>query len=145
MKDFLTLENQLCFAVYETNSLFQKLYNSALQPFEITYSQYLLLLVLWEDDGQTVKQLGNRLNLGTGTLTPMIKRLENNGWIVKGKNPHDEREVLIFLSERGRENQGEITASIAQQIQACHIDVDMYLTLMKELKQLQEKLRDPLE
>ena len=144
MKDFLTLENQLCFALYETNSLFQKLYNQALQPFQITYSQYLLLLVLWEVDGQTMKQIGSRLNLGTGTLTPMIKRMENNGWIVKGKNPNDEREVLIFLSEKGKDNKADITTSIAKQIQTCHIDVDMYLTLMKELKQLQEKLRDTL-
>lgn len=140
MNDFLTLENQLCFAIYETNSLFQKLYNHALKPFQITYSQYLLLLVLWEKDGQTMKQIGARLNLGTGTLTPMIKRLEKSGWIIKKKNPNDERKVLIYLTEKGLNYKKEITASIAKHVQSCQIDYEMYITLMKELKHLQHKL-----
>ena len=140
MKDFLTLENQLCFALYETNSLFSKLYTQALQPFKITYPQYLVLLVLWEEDGQAIKQIGDRLNLGTGTLTPMIKRMENNGWIIKRKNPEDERKVNIHLSEKAIEDKAEITASIAKHIQACHINYEEYITVMNELNNLQEKL-----
>lgn len=140
MNDFLTLENQLCFALYETNSLFQKLYNQTLQSYRLTYSQYLLLLALWEDDGQTMKQLGARLNLGTGTLTPMIKRMENNEWIVKQKNPADERAVCIFLAKKGKTSKADITASIAKHIQACNIDYNHYLSLMKELKELRKKI-----
>lgn len=140
MNDFLTLENQLCFALYEANSLFHKLYNQTLEPFQITYPQYLLLLVLWEEDGQTMKQIGARLNLGTGTLTPMIKRMEKNGWIVKRKNPEDERQVLIFLSEKGIESKADMTASIAKHVQACQIDYEEYVVIMKELKRLRDKL-----
>lgn len=140
MNDFLTLENQLCFALYETNSLFQKLYNQALQPFQITYSQYLLLLVLWETEGQTVKQIGTRLNLGTGTLTPMIKRLEKKGWIKRQRSVDDERKVFIYLAEKGKANKSDITASIAKHIQACHIEYETYVSLMNELKLLQEKI-----
>lgn len=140
MKDFLTLEKQLCFALYETNSLFSKLYNQALQPFDITYPQYLLLLVLWEEDGQTMKQIGARLNLGTGTLTPMIKRMEKKGWIRKQKSLDDERKVLIYLSEKGINNKADITASIAEHIQACQIDYEEYVSTMKALEQLRKKL-----
>ncbi|MFA8440187.1 MarR family transcriptional regulator [Bacillaceae bacterium YX66] len=100
----------------------------------------MLLLVLWEDDGKTMKQIGAQFNLGTGTLTPMIKRLEKNGWIVKKKNPNDERKVLIYLSEKGRTHKEDITAAIAKHIQACQIHYEEYVTIMTKLKQLREKL-----
>lgn len=90
LQDFLTLDNQLCFAIYEANSQFTKLYSNVLQSFGITYPQYLVLLALWEKDGLTMKDLGERLNLGTGTLTPMIKRMEANGWIKRVRMAQDE-------------------------------------------------------
>jgi len=71
MKDFLTLDKQLCFSVYETEGEFTKLYSSVLKPFGLTYPQYLVLLAIWERDGITMKELGEQLSLGTGTLTPI--------------------------------------------------------------------------
>lgn len=103
MNDFLTLENQLCFAVYDAGSQFTKLYTKALDSFGLTYPQYLVLLALWEKDGLSAKQLGERLNLGTGTLTPMIKRMETNGWLKRERSTEDERKVCISLLSKAFE------------------------------------------
>src|SRR5690625_5203840 len=97
LEDHFTLENQLCFSIYEANSQFNKLYSKALQSFGLTYPQYLVLLVLWEGNNLTLKEIGERLNLGTGTLTPMIKRMEANGWVKRERSTMDERKVSVIL------------------------------------------------
>lgn len=96
----MVLKNQLCFAVYETASEFSKLYSSALQPYGLTYPQYLVLLALWEKDGVSVKDIGEKLSLGTGTLTPMLTRMEANGWLRKERSTVDERRVFIYLERK---------------------------------------------
>ncbi|SEM55228.1 accessory regulator family [Mesobacillus persicus] len=141
MKDFLTLEKQLCFAIYQTSSEFTKLYTSVLQTFGLTYPQYLLLLALWEKDEVTVKELGQTLNLGTGTLTPMLTRMEANGWLRKERSKTDERNVLIFLQDKARKEKQAITNKIAEEILDCHIEIEEYIQLMRGLKGLQEKLK----
>ncbi len=97
MDNFLTLEKQLCFAIYETSSEFTKLYSSILHPFGLTYPQYLVLLALWERDGITLKELGNKLNLGTGTLTPMMNRIikRTNGFEKNVPNRMNEKFIFI--------------------------------------------------
>ncbi|MED4015496.1 MarR family winged helix-turn-helix transcriptional regulator [Sutcliffiella cohnii] len=141
MDDFLTLENQLCFAIYETTSEFIKLYTKVLQPYDMTYPQYLVLLALWEKDGITVKQLGQKLNLGTGTLTPMIKRLIDKGWLEKVRSEVDERNVYVFLKEKARTHKNIITTQVANEIELCNISLDEYNELMKQLKTLQTKIK----
>jgi len=141
MKDFLTLEKQLCFAVYETASEFNKLYTSVLQPFGLTYPQYLVLLVLWEQDGLLVKELGERLNLGTGTLTPMISRMEANGWLRKERSKTDERKVYIYLKKKAYESKQPITTMVGKEIQSCKIELDEYKQLMQQLDVLSNKLK----
>ncbi|WP_229740594.1 MarR family winged helix-turn-helix transcriptional regulator [Ornithinibacillus halotolerans] len=138
--DFLTLENQLCFAIYETNSQFTKLYSNVLHPFGITYPQYLVLLALWERNGMTVKELGERLKLGTGTLTPMIKRMETNGWVRKERAANDERKVCIFLEAKALDEKHAITEVIAKEVLACNIELAEYEALLQQLKALQGKL-----
>ncbi len=145
MKDFLTLEKQLCFAIYQTSSEFTKLYSSVLQPFGLTYPQYLLLLALWEKDGVTVKELGQTVNLGTGTLTPMLTRMEANGWLRKERSQSDARTVHISLQAKARNAKQAITEKIAVEIQACQIDMEEYSQLMQGLKGLQEKLKGQIE
>jgi MarR family transcriptional regulator, organic hydroperoxide resistance regulator len=145
MKDFLTLEKQLCFAVYETASEFNKLYTSVLQPFGLTYPQYLVLLVLWEQDGLLVKELGERLNLGTGTLTPMISRMEANGWLRKERSKTDERKVYIHLEKKAYEGKQPITTMVGKEIQSCKIELDEYKQLMQQLHVLSTKLKDRKE
>jgi MarR family transcriptional regulator, organic hydroperoxide resistance regulator len=141
LRDFLTLEKQLCFAIYSASSEFNKLYTRTLQPIGLTYPQYLVLLALWEREGVTVKELGQKVNLGTGTLTPMIKRMEENGWVKKVRSQADERSVYVYLQEKAFDKKQEITDKITHEIQSCHIDLEEYEQLMFSLKQLQYKLR----
>ncbi|SEQ92573.1 DNA-binding transcriptional regulator, MarR family [Virgibacillus subterraneus] len=140
MEDFLTLDNQLCFAIYETSSQFTKLYSKVLHPFGITYPQYLVLLALWEKDGPTVKEMGERLNLGTGTLTPLIKRMEANGWVKKERTNSDERKVYVFVQPKAIEEKDAINQSIASEVNTCNIELYEYEQLMSQLKVLHDKL-----
>lgn len=142
MEDFATLDNQLCFAVYETASEFNKLYTKALHPFGLTYPQYLVLLALWEKDEVTVKVLGERLNLGTGTLTPMIKRMEEKGWVKKERSQKDERQVIISLQPKAWAEKLAITEKVGREIQSCQIDLEEYHQLMRQLNDLQKKLKE---
>jgi DNA-binding MarR family transcriptional regulator len=141
MEDFLTLKNQLCFAIYETSSEFTKRYTNVLHPLGLTYPQYLVLLALWEKDGITVKELGQQLNLGTGTLTPMIARMEASGWLRKIRSTEDERNVYIHLLLKANEQKHTITQKVSEEVLACRIELHEYHQLMKQLKQLQVKLR----
>lgn len=141
MEGFVPLKKQLCFAIYETSSEFTKLYTNVLQPFGLTYPQYLVLLALWEKDGVTVKELGKTLNLGTGTLTPMITRMEANGWLQKERSKQDERKVYIHLQMKAKEEQSAITQKVSEEVLACKIELEEYEQLLKRLNQLQNKLR----
>nr|WP_263323696.1 MarR family transcriptional regulator [Neobacillus sp. Marseille-Q6967] len=145
MKDFLSLEKQLCFAVYETAGEFNKLYTGVLQEFGLTYPQYLVLLALWEKDQITLKQLGERLHLGTGTLTPMIARMEANGWLRKERSKDDERKVFIHLEKKAYEQKHPITTKVAKEILACQIDLEEYQQLMHHLNILHTKLKNRLD
>ncbi|MGP4105933.1 MarR family winged helix-turn-helix transcriptional regulator [Virgibacillus sp. L01] len=140
MQDFLTLDNQLCFAIYDVNNQFTKLYSKVLHPFGITYPQYLVLLALWENDRITVKELGGRLNLGTGTLTPMIKRMEGNGWVKKERTAKDERKVCVFLQPKAIEEKDAIKQAITREVNSCNIELADYELLLSQLKALHGKL-----
>ena len=103
--DSLKLGNQLCFAVYSAAHAFNAAYKPLLEPLGLTYPQYLVLMVLWEQDGLMVKQIGEKLTLDSGTLTPMLKRLEVAGFVKRKRDKKDERQVIITLTEKGRELQ----------------------------------------
>jgi len=100
--DWLKLDVQLCFALYSTSLAMTKLYKPLLTPLGLTYPQYLVMLVLWETDGPSVSDLGQRLNLDSGTLTPLLKRLEASGLIQRRRALSDERRVEIHLTASGR-------------------------------------------
>lgn len=138
----MTLKNQLCFAVYETAGEFNKLYSSVLQSFGLTYPQYLVLLALWEQDGVTLKELGEKLNLGTGTLTPMVSRMEANDWVRKERSKEDERKVFIYLEMKAVEEKHTITSKVREVIQGCQIELEEYEQLMHQLNALQKKMRE---
>ena len=141
MENYLPLEKQLCFAIYETSSEFTKLYTNVLQPFGLTYPQYLVLLALWEKDSVTVKELGETLNLGTGTLTPMLRRMEGNGWLRKERSKEDERKVYLHLQQKAIEEKPRIIQKITEEILSCKIELEEYEQLLMRLKDLQHKLR----
>ena len=100
--DALKLDRQLCFAVYAAEHAFTRFYKPRLEKLGITYPQYLVMLVLWEEDGLTVKQIGDRLFLDSGTLTPVLKRLEGAALVVRRRDDKDERQVRVRLTEMGR-------------------------------------------
>lgn len=101
--DPLRLDNQLCYALYAAAHRMTKSYRPLLERLGLTYPQYLVLLVLWEQDGVTVSEIGRRLRLDSGTLTPVLKRLEAAGILRRTRRVSDEREVEIALTARGRE------------------------------------------
>src|SRR5208283_3250559 len=98
----LLLENQLCFALYSASQAMTAVYRPLLAALGLTYPQYLAMLVLWEDDGLSVSQIGARLFLDSGTLTPLLKRLEAAGFISRLRDAGDERRVRIMLTAAGR-------------------------------------------
>lgn len=100
--DPLLLDRQVCFPLYAATNLLNRLYGPVLKPLGLTYPQYLVMLVLWEEEPQTVGSLGARLYLDSGTLTPLLKRMEAAGIVSRTRDAGDERRVLIGLTERGR-------------------------------------------
>ena len=99
------LDNQLCFSLYSASLAMTKLYKPLLDALGLTYPQYLVMLVLWERDGLSVSALGERLCLDSGTLTPLLKRMEGAGWLVRQRSSEDERRVHVCLSPAGRQLQ----------------------------------------
>ena len=98
----LALEHQFCFALYSASHAMTKTYKPMLERLGLTYPQYLVMLVLWEQDAILVKDIGARLYLDSGTLTPLLKRLEANGLLSRNRDAHDERQVRIVLTAQGR-------------------------------------------
>lgn len=102
-RDLLLVDEQLCFALYNATRAITRAYAPLLEPLGLTYPQYLVLLVLWERDGLPVKAVGQRLALDSGTLTPLLKRLEQQGLVERRRDAADERVVRIHLTTTGRE------------------------------------------
>lgn len=100
-EEILLLENQLCFPFYAISNAITRHYGSLLKEMDLTYPQYLVMLLLWEEEGKSVTEIGERLFLKTNTLTPLLQKLEAKGLIEKRKDEHDVRKVLVFLSEAG--------------------------------------------
>jgi len=101
-RDLLQLDDQLCFALYAASRALIRAYQPLLEPLGITYPQYLVFLALWEQDGRPVHELGTCLALDSGTLTPLLKRLQANGLVERKRDPDDERVVRIYLTAAGR-------------------------------------------
>lgn len=101
--DPLRLDNQVCFPLYAATNLLQRLYRPLLAPLGLTYSQYLVMLILWERAPVTVGEIGSCLHLDNGTLTPLLKRMERGGFITRNRDPRDERRVLVAPTPQGRE------------------------------------------
>ncbi len=100
--DDLALDRQLCFPLYAASNLIARLYRPVLGPLGLTYPQYLVMLVLWENSPQSIGGLGEKLHLDSGTLTPLVKRLVAGGFVSRSRDPADDRRVLVSLTEKGR-------------------------------------------
>lgn len=131
------LENQLCFALYSTALAMNKVYRPLLKPLNLTYSQYLVMLVLWEHDTLDVSEIGQRLFLDSATLTPLLKRLEAAGLISRQRSRQDERHVEISLTDAGQALQEKAAPVQAAIYEATRCSADE----LKHLKGLLEHLR----
>ncbi|MCG9697640.1 MarR family transcriptional regulator [Shewanella sp. Isolate11] len=100
-RDPLALENQVCFSLYSAANAMMRAYRPLLERLDLTYSQYLAMLVLWQHQGISVKTLGDKLHLDSGTLTPLLKRLELKGLVSRGRSESDERVRVLHLTEKG--------------------------------------------
>ena len=140
-EELLKLDNQLCFALYVTSKEIIKKYKALLEPFDLTYTGYITMLALWEKDDVTVKALGERLYLDSGTLTPLLKKLENKGYIERRRSLEDERQVNILLTDAGRamrDEAGQIPKGLI-----CSLDFgDVSATeLLGTLREIMPKLK----
>ena len=138
--ELLKLDHQLCFALYSSSLAMTKLYKPLLDPLGLTYPQYLAMLVLWEGDGITVSELGQRLQLDSGTLTPLLKRLEASGWLVRQRDSADERRVLLHLTPSGRALKSRAAKVPPQVLCAANCSLEELTALTRRLKQLREQI-----
>lgn len=140
--DWLALDHQLCFALYAASLAMTKAYKPLLAPLGLTYPQYLAMLVLWEGDGITVSQLGDRLTLDSGTLTPLLKRLEALALVQRLRDVADERRVLLRLTPAGRALRAQAVAVPQAIACATACDLQQIGALATQLHQLRRQLQD---
>src|SRR6478672_8500450 len=136
----LLLDNQLCFALYSASLAMTKLYKPLLDELGLTYPQYLVMLVLWEGDGLMVSELGQRLSLDSGTLTPLLKRLEAAGLISRLRDVQDERRVHIHLTAAGRKLKSAAAKVPACVLAASQCSIPELLQITNQLRKLRERL-----
>lgn len=136
----LRLDMQACFALYSTNLAMTKLYRRLLRNLQLTYPQYLVMLVLWERDEQSVSEIGERLFLDSATLTPLLKRLENAGLIRRQRAAKDERRVAVSLTDQGRQLRSKAEGIPDAVACASHCDPEELLALKEQLDAFRRKL-----
>ena len=136
----LTLGNQLCFAVYSTAHAFNRVYKPLLDRLGLTYPQYLVMLVLWERDGVPLKDIGERLFLDSGTLTPLLKRLEAAQLVKRTRSTEDERQVLIALTPQGQALKDKARSVPQSILAASDCTVPELVAMKNEIVALRDRL-----
>lgn len=138
--DLLKIDNFVCFALYSAGHAFTRLYKPLLDPLGLTYPQYLVMAVLWEKDGRTVGEIGEKLLLESSTLTPLLKRLETAGMVRRTRDQDDERVVRIQLTPKGSELKQK-AIEIPQAIGcSTNLTIPEVMRLTDDIKALREKL-----
>ncbi len=141
MSKSLKLDDQLCFSVYAAGHAFTRFYKPLLEPLGLTYPQYLVLLTLWEEDGLPLKAIGQRLGLDSGTLTPLLRRMDTAGLVTRERDREDERLVRIHLTAKGRRLRAKAEAFPERIGQAAQCSA----AELTALRQLLFALRDDLD
>ncbi|MEC3876460.1 MarR family winged helix-turn-helix transcriptional regulator [Chryseobacterium salviniae] len=141
-QESLQLQNQLCFPLYVIAKEITGLYRPFLDELDITYPQYLVMMVLWENDGLSVNHIGEKLYLDSGTLTPLLKRLETKGFILRKRKKEDERVVEVFITETGKALKAkacEIPEKIYKKIDVSEQDwIDLKTSVLKILNKIEK-------
>jgi DNA-binding MarR family transcriptional regulator len=139
---FLKLENQLCFTVHACSREIVRLYRPLLDRLGLTYPQYLVMLTLWEEEELTVKELGERLFLDSGTLTPMLKRMESAGLVERRRSPEDERKVLVRLTGKGQALKDEAICIPKTLLTRSGMTEDEFRRMLRQFKDLLRRVQE---
>ncbi|RYZ66444.1 MAG: MarR family transcriptional regulator [Proteobacteria bacterium] len=140
LEEALKLDSQMCFALYSASLSMGKVYQKLLKPLGLTYPQYLVMLILWEHGDSSVSELGEKLFLDSGTLTPLLKRMEQAGFLARTRDPEDERRVIVSLTAEGKGLRKQAIKIPPQIFQATSCSVPEARSILKELKTLQKAL-----
>ena len=140
-KQVMLLDNQLCFALYSTSLAMTKVYKPLLDALGLTYPQYLVMLVLWENDGLTVSEIGERLFLDSGTLTPLLKRLQSASLITRFRDALDERRLRVNLTSEGKKLKSKVAMISGCILRATQYSADELISLTREIKTLRMRLQ----
>ncbi|KQN69976.1 MarR family transcriptional regulator [Devosia sp. Leaf64] len=140
IKKMPTIDQMLCFAIYSAGHAFTRFYKPRLDALDLTYPQYLVFLVLWEKDDITVKTMGERLFLDSGTITPLVKRLEARGLVSRERDKVDERQVRIKLTDEGRGMEAKALAIPLAVVEGTGGSLESIDALRQELDALRERL-----
>ena len=141
--DQLKLDNQLCFRLYTASRLITQAYEPYFKPLGITYTQYLVLLVLWEKDNQPINDIGKRLLLGINTTSPLIKRMEKLGFVARHEGETDKRQQIVFRTEKGKARKKEaakIPNCMIEKLGDCGIDINHRTAMIPALDEMIEKM-----
>lgn len=136
----IPLDSQLCFSLYATTIAINRTYKPMLDGLGITYPQYLVLSVLWEGDGQTISGIADRLALEPSTITPLVKRLEQAGFLDRRRNAEDERQVNVFLTDKGRALQPQTACLTDTLLQRSGLQVAEIISLNERIQALRNAL-----
>lgn len=139
---WLQLDNQLCFRLYSASKAITQAYTPLLDTLNLTYPQYLSMLVLWETDNVSVKELGERLNLDSGTLSPLLKKLEAKNFVVRKRLETDERVVVVSLTTKGKELKKKAVEVPTQMLCKMDLKVKDAVDLQKKLDELLSHLNN---
>lgn len=138
MNELLKLENQLCFPLYVCAKEVVRRYTPLLEKFGLTYTQYIAMMVLWEHKSITIKQMGELLFLDSGTLTPMLKKMENRGWLRRQRSKDDERVVILRITDDGEALHDKVAEVPVKMAQCVRLDskeaMQLYTLLNKMMK-----------
>ncbi|WP_407892110.1 MarR family winged helix-turn-helix transcriptional regulator [Lacticaseibacillus sp. N501-2] len=140
MVEPVLLDEQLCFSIYKAQKQFNHFYTQALSKYHLTYPQYITLLSLWEHGTMSVKQVGQTLSLDSGTLTPLMKRLEKDGWINRSRSSVDERRVDVSLTQKAEDLRDEIYAHVQSCASKVGMDPEQYKAVKESVDQVDAKL-----
>ena len=145
MHEELRLDKQICFRLYTAARLITQAYTPMLNELGITYPQYLVLMVLWEQDSQPVNDIAHRLLLETNTVTPLLQRMEKLGVVVRKRGKEDKRQQIVSLTEEGKALEEKAFATIPsgmnQQLSACPLKLEDYQHLTEELDSIIDTLK----
>jgi len=138
----LLLDNQLCFALYSTSLAMTQTYKDHLEALGLTYTQYTILMILWESDGLTLKEVADRLGQKSGSLTPVIKRMETDDLVLRERGQIDDRQLNIILTDKGKSLQAEAMTVNNCITQACNISENQLISLRDQLVELRHSLKN---